>query len=51
MEYLSRKQISELLGICLSSVDKLPIKKIKISSHVVRYLKQDVIDFLESQKK
>ena len=48
MEYLSRKQIAEWLGISISSVDKLPVKKIKISTHVVRYLKQDIVDYLET---
>ena len=51
MEYLSRKQIAEWLGISISSVDKLPVKKIKISTHVVRYLKQDIVDYLENRKK
>lgn len=51
MELLSRKQIAEWLGISLGSVDKLPIKKIKLSTHVVRYSKEDVEDYLESLKK
>lgn len=47
---MTRQQVAEYLGLCLSIVDRLDIPRIKISERRRAYLKSDVDSWIESHK-
>lgn len=47
---MTRRQVSKYLGLCLSSVDRLDIPRIKIGERRRAYLKADVDSWIESHK-
>lgn len=49
-ELLNRSQLAEYLGICLTTVDRLDIPRIKLSARRFCYKKTDVDLWLENKK-